>query len=192
LRQRGDRTFSECVGLAKVRGLATRASGAAQRSMNSQRMLTASGDRMGPVLQTPTVAGAGEENSEVMSLTPDDIVKRLEKQAAKRVASPLPLRDYFMRRGVYRARFLAIPDEFIDSENEEDELDKALSACRLGEGGSNAHPSAKQGSPRLCTHLTRCTMDLYILSLCLRLHDQNSRELAPERPGKSSRRSDFG
>lgn len=44
------------------------------------------------VLRTPTVAGAGEENSEVMSLTPDDIVKRLEKQAAKRLASPLPLR----------------------------------------------------------------------------------------------------
>ncbi len=48
--------------------------------------------RTGAELQTPTPAGVGEENSEVMSLTPDDIVKRLEKQAAKRVASPLPLR----------------------------------------------------------------------------------------------------
>lgn len=44
-------------------------------------------------LRTPTVSGVGDDNSEVMSLTPDDVAKRLEQQAAKRASSPaLPLR----------------------------------------------------------------------------------------------------
>ena len=53
------------------------------------------------------------------------------------------------------------PDEFVDSEDEEDEIIEALGACQLGEGGATSHLSDKQGSLRLCTRLTRCKMDLY-------------------------------
>ena len=38
-------------------------------------------------------------------------------------------------------------------------------------GRANGHPSANQGSPRLCTHLTRCTMDLYHLDRRIYLYE---------------------
>ena len=68
----------------------TGAAGADERWTDAGRQVDA--DRTGPEHQTPKVAGVGEEDSEVVSLTPGDIAQRLERQAAKRVASPLPLR----------------------------------------------------------------------------------------------------
>lgn len=68
----------------------TGAAGVDERWTDAGRQVHA--DRTGPEHQTPKVAGVGEEDSEVVSLTPDDIAQRLERQAAKRVASPLPLR----------------------------------------------------------------------------------------------------
>ena len=61
-----------------------------------------------------------------------------------------------------------------------------------GEGGGGGQRTP-ECQPRLPTTLYASDSTHHgSLSLCVRLHDQNGRELAPERPGKSSRLSDFG
>ena len=67
------------------------------RNDTADRPGTGNADRSGSALTTPAVATIGIDNEgndeHVMSLTPDDIVRRLEEHAAHRMASPLPLRS---------------------------------------------------------------------------------------------------